>query len=195
MKMNRVVPFLVCLLAAGNDAALTTAQAQWWADHAKSLAAKRGEIDAHPAAPRPVATAPPPYLEDAWWSGETMDLGEAAAAAAARPSDATDAVLLDSCLWGWTDDCPIDEQRTQLELVADCTEQEEEEECDLSAMPSFQDVTLQPPIPCMTTDDGCELDMGAAIVPGAEVEPLGAAQAAAPFTDPCWWDEGCSSFS
>lgn len=187
---------LPCLLAARSASALTTAQAQWWADHAKALAAKRGETDARPAAPRPVATAPPPYLDEAWWSGETMDLGEEDAAAAARPSGAADAMLLDTCLWGWTDDCPVDEQRTQLELVADCAEEPlQEEECDLSATPNFQDVTLQPPIPCVTTADGCELDMGAAIVHGGEAQPQAAAQAAAPFTDPCWWDEGCDSFA
>ena len=121
------------------------------------------------------------------------------ATAALRPNAVMDAMLNDACLWGWSDDCPVEEQRTELELLVteeDCAAPTADEECDLGMAPTYQDVTLQLPIPCLTTTDGCELDRGAGILPAvAEAEPLGVEQATAPFNDPCWWDEGCVSFA
>ena len=105
------------LVALPCTAALTTAEAAWWAQHAKNLAAQRGE-GAHNAAARSrnAVAAPasqPAYQSAEWWSGEAMDVGAPAEETAPLSAEAA-AVLSDNCAWGWTDEC---ESEDQLSLI------------------------------------------------------------------------------
>lgn len=159
------------LVALPCTAALTTAEAAWWAQHAKNLAAQRGEGAHNAARSRNTVAAPtsqPAYQSAEWWSGEAMDVGAPAEETAPLSAEAA-AVLSDNCAWGWTDECESEDQRTQLEMVPPCLDEpqkldENEEECDMDE-PVFQDVAVHTPlIPCVTTHDGCELEAEAGLV-------------------------------
>ena len=102
------------LVALPCTAALTTAEAAWWAQHAKNLAAQRGEgaHDATRSRNTGRSRSQPAYQSAEWWSGEAMDVGAPAEQTAPLSAEAA-AVLSDNCAWGWTDECESEDQRTQ----------------------------------------------------------------------------------
>jgi len=185
---------LLCLLSTlSSAAALTSAEATWWANYAQNL--PHAKANAPPPGNERVAVpkeAAPVFLRPDWWEGEHITLGEEAmeAMATGKAGD----VFSDACASGWTDDCEVPNMQTELLLDAECSDAvgEESEECAL-VEPNYSDV-LSKSLPCVTTEDGCELEAGAAIEPPAVFE-LGSLAPELTYAHPCWWDEGCETFA
>ena len=71
------------------------------------------------------------------------------------------------------------------------------EACDVSelreepVLESFEATPDIPPVPCITTSDGCTVEAAAGIAFSAAEGPAADHGKEAVTQDPCWWDEGC----
>lgn len=86
------------------------------------------------------------------------------------------AALTDPCYWG-TDECEVGELR---EVV---------HEEGLGALD-----TAATPLPCLTTDDGCDLEARAGLPSGFDLAEVsdGLDQI---LRHPCYWDQACEAFA
>ena len=193
--MKAALLLLVVVLPTAS--CLTNAEAVWWANYAKTLPlANQKGATYTPASTteRTVKQPAPAYQSESWWEGESFALSEEITARldSSTVSAAAAAVLKDDCTWGWNDECDVEAAQTLLSLDADCDAVKEEEECKL--VPEYMDVVLDAmPLPCVTSEEECDLEAGAGIVTPASFQ-LGSLAPEVTYAHPCWWDEGCESF-
>ena len=122
------------------------------------------------------------YQQNDWWSGEVLELDEATSRMVSQKEPRA---LFDDCGYFPTDECKVPELRE--EFLFD--KQPE-------APPLLLD-TLDVSLPCVTTDDGCSVEAGAALASADHVAAAAARSAKAEVytQDPCWWEDGCYSFA
>ena len=86
-----------------------------------------------------------------------------------------DARLMDPCFWSTTE-CEVGGEAPPEKLEAT----------------AFVD-TFSKPVPCVTTDDGCDLDARLGVV-GAEGLAVAGRAIEAPWQHDCWYDQECVVF-
>jgi len=110
----------------------------------------------------------PAFLDRSWWEPET--------AADVETADVqTHRAIEDPCWWN-QDECEVDGAVLPTRAPAVELTQEQLER-------------VLPVMPCVTTDEGCDLESGAAVT--MVDAPAAPAEYDVRFIDPCFWDDGC----
>jgi len=155
-------------------AALTEEAAAKWTAHIRENMFQGAKSSEPPVATRS-RRSPPAYELGDWWEGEAIGVAEALTAAPVGVND--------PCFWGSTEQCEVEDLREAIAVPTD----------------HLRD-SLDTLVPCVTTDEGCDLAAAAGLNDAASVDVVAGLHDATSFDvesisqNPCFWDEECHSF-